>query len=259
LSFAGTTAVIPDPNAALEEDEVWDEYDDLIETNDNDDTIKVPTSATSSHGGPFQYESYESRRMRKSKIQPPKESPTLAQPPQIKEPAASVERRSAMTSSSTYSADMSARMKDLLTTVQTPTTPMSFSDFFSAYGERNNSTPRKPRNSSNLSPKPQRDSSGSRHSRVPSAIAKLAAPEEERDRERERVVESPISQVNLRVGSMTVSKWLTFGHVLFSPAREDIIASSFYSSSKTHSILVIDGLGNGMCPLSHNSFIKRGS
>jgi hypothetical protein len=141
LSFAGTTAVIPDPHAALEEDEVWDEYDDLIETNDNDDTIKVPTSATSSHGGPFQYESYESRRMRKSKIQPPKESPTLAQPPQIKEPAASVERRSAMTSSSTYSADMSARMKDLLTTVQTPTTPMSFSDFFSAYGERNNSTP----------------------------------------------------------------------------------------------------------------------
>jgi hypothetical protein len=247
LSFAGTTAVIPDPNAALEEDEVWDEYDDLIETNDNDDTIKVPTSATSSHGGPFQYESYESRRMRKSKIQPPKESPTLAQPPLIKEPPSSVERRSAMTSSSTYSADMSARMKDLLTTVQTPTTPMSFSDFFSAYGERNNSTPRKPRNSSNLSPKPQRDSSSSRHSRVPSAIAKFGEPED-RDRERERVVESPISQVNLRVGSMTVSKWLTFGHVLFSPAREDIIASSFYSSSKTHSILVIDGLGNGMCP-----------
>jgi hypothetical protein len=247
LSFAGTTAVIPDPNAALEEDEVWDEYDDLIETNDNDDTIKVPTSATSSHGGPFQYESYESRRMRKSKIQPPKESPTLLQPPLIMEPASSVERRSAMTSSSTYSADMSARMKDLLTTVQTPTTPMSFSDFFSAYGERNNSTPRKPRNSSNLSPKPQRDSSSSRHSGVSSAIAKFGEPED-RDRERERVVESPISQVNLRVGSMTVSKWLTFGHVLFSPAREDIIASSFYSSSKTHSILVIDGLGNGMCP-----------
>jgi hypothetical protein len=64
------------------------------------------------------------------------------------------------------------------------------------------------------------------------------------EQEMERREESPISQVNLRVGSMTVSKWLTFGHVLFSPAKEEIIASS-PSSSKTHSILVIDGLGNG--------------
>jgi hypothetical protein len=251
LSFAGTTAVIPEPDAALEEDEVWDEYDDLIENpNDNDDTIKVPTSATSSHGGPFQYESYESRRIRKSKIQPPKESPTLTQTPLVKEPA--IERRSAMTSSSTYSADMTARMKDLLTTVQTPTTPMSFTDFFSAYGDRNNSTPRKPRNSSSTSPKPQRDSNGSyksSHSRSLSANAMLSIPEQDR----ERVSESPISQVNLRVGSMTVSKWLTFGHVLFSPAREEIISSS-PSSSKAHSILVIDGLGNGIPPLpiTHN-------
>ena len=56
---------------------------------------------------------------------------------------------------------------------------------------------------------------------------------------------SPISKVNLRVGSMTVSKWLTFGHVLFSPAREAIVQSE---GSKRYSILVIDGLGNGMIP-----------
>lgn len=41
---------------------------------------------------------------------------------------------------------------------------------------------------------------------------------------------------------MTVSKWLTFGHVLFSPARDDLINS--VGSLKRHSILVIDGLGN---------------
>ena len=73
--------VAAEANAALEEDEVWDEYDDLIE---NDDTVKVPVSATSSHGVPFQYESYESRRMRKSKVQA-KESPTLTSAPTIKE------------------------------------------------------------------------------------------------------------------------------------------------------------------------------
>ena len=54
-------------------------------------------------------------------------------------------------------------------------------------------------------------------------------------------IESPMAQVNLRVGSMSVSKWLTFGHVLFSPARESLDNAQ---PSKHHSILVIDGLGN---------------
>jgi hypothetical protein len=41
---------------------------------------------------------------------------------------------------------------------------------------------------------------------------------------------------------MTVSKWLTFGHVLFSPARDELI--HVVGSLKRPSILVIDGLGN---------------
>ena len=59
----------------------------------------------------------------------------------------------------------------------------------------------------------------------------------------ELTYESPIAQVNLRVGSMTVSKWLTFGHVLFSPAREEILHSD--DPARHYSILVVDGLGNG--------------
>ncbi|CRK20551.1 hypothetical protein BN1723_000366 [Verticillium longisporum] len=54
--------------------------------------------------------------------------------------------------------------------------------------------------------------------------------------------ESPLSQVNLRVGSMTVSKWLSFGHVLFSPVRDELVPE--VGSLKRPSILVIDGLGN---------------
>lgn len=243
LSFAGTTAVIPEPDAALEEDEVWDEYDDLIEHDDNDDTVKAPTSATSSHGVPFQYESYESRRIRKSKVHA-KESPTLTQTPMIKEPPVEQShaqaRRSALTSSSVYSVDLGTRIKDALT-VATPTTPMSFTDFFSGYGDRNNSTPgasaRKPRRDSNGS---SRKSTSSSHSRSLSGLIGISGQENA----------SPISQVNLRVGSMTVSKWLTFGHVLFSPAREDIIGIE--GSSKRHSILVIDGLGNGKLPYYQN-------
>jgi hypothetical protein len=41
---------------------------------------------------------------------------------------------------------------------------------------------------------------------------------------------------------MTVSKWLTFGHVLFSDVRHELVPVE--GSLKRHSILVIDGLGN---------------
>jgi hypothetical protein len=234
-SYAGTTAVIPEADAELAEDEVWDEYDDLIE---NDDTVKGPTSATSSHGVPFQYESYESRRMRKSKMHHPKESPTLASPPAIKEPPPEddVSRRSNFTTSSVYSADMSARMKDAFQVIPSPSTPMSFTDFFSGYGDRNNSvggdSAQKPRRNSQSSSR--KSIASSSHSRSQSGLRPISKQEDD---------SSPISQVNLRVGSMTVSKWLTFGHVLFSPAREEIMQLD--GSSKRHSVLVIDGLGNG--------------
>jgi hypothetical protein len=229
LSFLGTTAVIPQPDAALEEDEVWDEYDDLIE---NDDTLKVSTPATSSQGAPFQYESYESRRMRKSKLKP-LESPTINQTLRIQESSSqSPTRKSMLTSSSVYSTDVNIRMKEASTNIGTPTTPMSFTDFFSGYGDRNNSvnsdSMKRPRRSSQTSSRRSTSSTHSRHSGL------MAITEQESN--------SPVSQVNLRVGSMTVSKWLTFGHVLFSPAREEI------ESSKRHSVLIIDGLGNGEPP-----------
>jgi hypothetical protein len=237
-SYAGTTAVIPEADAELAEDEVWDEYDDLIE---NDERAKVPNSATSSHGVPFEYENYESRQMRKSKMKA-KEPPTLAPPPEIKELVTEEEesRRSHLTSSSHYSADMHNRMKDAFKTVPSPSTPVSFTDFFAEYGHRNNSvhgdSAQKPRRTSQSSSR--KSTSSSNRSR---SLSKRPVSEQESN--------SPISQVNLRVGSMTVSKWLTFGHVLFSPAREEIMQLD--GSSKRHSVLVIDGLGNGKSPSSH--------
>ncbi|KAF4625548.1 hypothetical protein G7Y89_g12619 [Cudoniella acicularis] len=229
VNFAGTTAVIPEVGDELAEDEVWDEYDDLIENDENEE----PVSATSSHGVPFQYEGYESRRARKSRIKArqsamAKPPPAITEPPP--EPTAEPEpsRRSAFTTSSVYSADMSARLKEVVDTAHTPTTPMSFGDFIAGYGDRNNSangdsTQRGPRSSRASKRSTSSNNSGAR-------------PMSEQESN------SPISQVNLRVGSMTVSKWLTFGHVLFSPAREEIM--QLEGSSKHHSILVIDGLGN---------------
>lgn len=227
LSFAGTTAIIPEADAALEEDEVWGEYDDLIES---DPTHKIPASATSSVGVPFQYESYETRGLRQSRAQ----AKEITLSSTVRDPS-SPTRRSALTNSSTYSADMTARMKDAFTIVPSPTTPLSFTDFFSGYGDRNNFTPgdsaRKPeRRRSSQNSNSSHKSQQSNHTRSGSGLMTIT----------EQDNSSPISQVNLRVGSMTVSKWLTFGHVLFSPAREDLQGEG----TKRCSVLIIDGLGN---------------
>jgi hypothetical protein len=234
LSFvgtSGTTAVIPEAGAELEEDEVWNEFDDLVEHD-----LEVPKSATSSCGVPFQYEGYESRRMRKSKLKA-KESPIIASHPTLKVPLQedTTGRRSEFTTSSDYSTDLGTKLKEAL--APTPTSAISFGDFISGYGDRNNSV------DDGTETKGSQDAENSVRLSVASSTHSDCTQFSDGEI-------SPISQVNLRVGSMTVSKWLTFGHVLFSPARDEIM--QLEASSKRHSILVIDGLGNGMSFL--NSF-----
>jgi hypothetical protein len=236
MSFAGTTAVIPAADAALEVDEVWDEYDDLI---GNTNTANPPPSATSSHGMPFQYENYESRKMSESDSLS-KEGQASQQSPTAKDPMAEGSttdpttedtfRSSQITTSSMHSLEMATRMKALLVTVPSPKASATFADTTPRQKD-NDPTKKKRRRPSQNSP---RKSGGSGHTRPGSA----SIPSRQSDNS------SPISQVNLRVGSMTVSKWLTFGHVLFSPAREDIMNSEDPTSAP--SILVIDGLGNGI-------------
>jgi hypothetical protein len=228
-SYAGTTAIIPKADDALEEDEVWFEYDDLIGQADAD---KVPLSATSSHGVPFQYEEFETRRTRRYQT---KESPTID--------AVAVMPPTDEKSRVPRLAD--PRPPSLRTTVRnalgapSPTTPMSFTDVISAYGDITSSGAKARRISSYHSQNELRPASG--HSKSAS-ISDVSRRSNELDAPKlEPVQESPAAQVNLRIGSMTVSKWLTFGHVLFSPARELLLNPNH---TKHHSILVIDGLGN---------------
>jgi hypothetical protein len=248
MSFVGTTAVIPKPDDALEEDEIWDEYDDLIGDEDGD---KVPPSATSSRGVPFQYESFETRKRRKSK-RVTKEWPVIDSAAVIPK----VETTTLLASSGVPS------HQDLGTTIRnalgdhSPTTPMSFSDFISGYGDRN-STVRGSGDYRQISSyHVQRDSRPiSGHSKSASMSEKISG-DLRLGAIAEQVHESPLAQVNLRVGSMTVSKWLTFGHVLFSPARDEIMHPE---DTRHHSILVIDGLGNGKTPGFRDSKLPANS
>jgi hypothetical protein len=254
LSFAGTTAVVPEADAALEEDEVWGEYDDLI----GHEEAKVPESATSSHGVPFQYESFESGAARRERGHAKEPPATDIIPIVMEKSSGGALPRLELTSSSVYSPDLGTTIKNALHGLPSPTTPMSFTDFISGYGDRNNSviygsggTRRlsSPLSQRNSQPHSTHSRSGSTSERArQSADSKLITISEQNH-------ESPIAQVNLRVGSMTVSKWLTFGHVLFSPAREEILRAD--DPAKHHSVLVIDGLGNGKYIVSRVSCVSK--
>jgi hypothetical protein len=217
----------------LEEDEVWGEYDDLIGNED----VKVPESATSSHGVPFQYESFVSR----ARSGPGTDSSTATVVPIILENSSSGGLRRLELASPTMNSPKSS-----LNGLPSPGTPMSFTDFISGYGDRNNSvilgSGGSRRHSSPHSQRNSRPTSG--HSKSGSLCER---PRQSTDLKlmtiTEQTYESPIAQVNLRVGSMTVSKWLTFGHVLFSPVRDEILHAD--DPARHYSILVVDGLGNG--------------
>jgi len=254
ISFAGTTAIVPEADADLEEDEVWGEYDDLI----GHEEVKVPESATSSHGVPFQYESFQSRAARQDKDHAKESTAADVVPLVMEQSSTGALPRLELTSSSVYNPDLGTTIRNALRGVPSPTTPMSFTDFISGYGDRNNSVIYGSGGARHLStplsqcdPQPQstHSRSGSMNERArQSTDSKLMTTSEQTH-------ESPIAQVNLRVGSMTVSKWLTFGHVLFSPAREEIWRED--DPAKHHSVLVIDGLGNGKYIMSRASHASK--
>ncbi|PBP28917.1 hypothetical protein BUE80_DR000025, partial [Diplocarpon rosae] len=246
------TAVIPEANAELGEDEVWNEYDDLIHGNDKEN-VPQPASATSSDGTPFQYGGFGIQKVKQNSLVA-KESPILASVPKLSSLTAEMgmsERCSALTTSSVYSADMSARLREALDSMSTPTTPMSFPVFREGYEERNNSvltslSQKLPRHASQMSLTSRKKSPCSiTHSRSMSgswsgAEAITGQTVENKGKGNMGQQRGPgSSRTNLRAASITVSRWLTFGHVLFSPALQEI-----EMRSEEAEVLVLDGLGN---------------
>jgi hypothetical protein len=225
LSYSDATAVIPGPNAPLAEDEVWDEYNDLM----GEDALKVPPSAGSSQGKPFHLEMWGRRLCNQKDAQ--LESPTIdayVESDCETEFEAEAQEEPAPMSSSGYSSGLTAKIDETLESIGGQTASFSMSDFVSGYGDRNNSL--------NSQSQLQRTSTAS------SQKARVIRDSHASGSSQGSDDNSALAQVNLRVGSMTVSKWLTFGHVLFSPVRDELIPMT--GSLKRHSILVIDGLGN---------------
>ncbi|KAL2108193.1 hypothetical protein VUR80DRAFT_4138 [Thermomyces stellatus] len=229
-TMADTTAVIPSPSAPLVEDEIWDEYNDLL----GDIAMKPPLSTAKPKVRPLSpVKTGESKAAARNESL---ESPTIVMKgPGLQVDKSKPEKTREKVVSSVYSCDDEGDEVYLLSPSLAEinaATSFSVSKSVASHGERNNSgEPGKP--SAEDSQRDSERNSGASHRSRDSSNSTSSKTSEE---------DTPLAQVNLRVGSMTVSKWLTFGHVLFSPAREELGLSK--GTRESYSVLVIDGLGN---------------
>ena len=229
LNYANMTAVLPTPDSTLSEDEIWNEYDELLDHVVS--SIAVSDTSLSGHGS---YKPIQSLKMRHqaSSDDPRKESPIIRSP---RSSGSTIIARSPrllplqMVMSPTVSA--TSPKFDV-----PPVSPISFSDFFAGYGDRSSAAATATRQSS---------SSGSRYS-LYNTLSKSGShssrgsPNEKRYKEimNQKSSDSYNAQNNLRFSAVMASRWLSFNRVLFSPAQEEV------ESNRQERILVLDGLGN---------------
>ncbi|KJZ77737.1 hypothetical protein HIM_02914 [Hirsutella minnesotensis 3608] len=210
---ADATAVIPKPHDPLHEDEIWDEYNDLLD----DDSAKMFLSAMPPPTAPSQAKPRRNRSIRGDSIM------SIYRPSMSRN--ASAPSRAPSHSAST-SADMTERLRKAFQQKQDLGTTADVTAPSAGLGVQQVQVPL----GSGIVSAAKRQSTASGKT-VFTDCSTISSDEE-----------SPLAQVNLRVGSMTVSKWLSFGHVLFSDIRHELDLSN--TKTEKQSILVIDGLGN---------------
>ncbi|KAG6271509.1 hypothetical protein E4U49_003881 [Claviceps purpurea] len=215
--FATATAVVPNPADPPFEDEVWDEYNDML---DGEGTRRPPSTA-SSEGVPFHLEVYQDKLKKREALQTPTSVRDTCE-----DPARS--KVEACTDVNRCSATMleSERFQTALHQLRHPPANQLPSAALAEHGRSNSLVHVEPASGA------KRNSSSS----FPTILSDC------RTSSANDGTPLPFSEVNLRVGSMTVSKWLTFGHVLFGEIRHQL--PFFETLANSHSILVIDGLGN---------------
>ncbi|KAF2254541.1 hypothetical protein BU26DRAFT_415980 [Trematosphaeria pertusa] len=239
------TAVIPPPGAPQSEDEVWNEYDDLI------DEVLSPGELLA----------------RSTKGKAARKHPSL-EPLPLKTKSSHASSQSAGSATGASNPSLHLRRSRLLAVLhsQSPTSPVSLSEFLQEYGEKHInvvdpitgrlSFPSTTRMSSGSGP---RTRPGSTRSSLPASLtlsarqskATIASSSDKardsansnkyRDTRLMEIAETQadglVSMANLRFGALMTSKWLSFGRVLFSPAHFEL------KDPSEDRILVIDGLG----------------
>lgn len=239
---AASTAVVPSPDAPLSEDELWNEYDDLI-----DEVLSPESSRTTEQR--VSLRSHPSLEPMPLRPKAPINMPGSEQDDdEVTNPSLHLRR---------------SRLLAVLHSNQSPTSSVSFSEFISDYGERKISVidPVTGRLSLPASPRLSTGSAAKRSTRssLPASLSQSArqsrgtvASKSSRDRDSavtnryrdsrlmdiaESQTDGLLSMANLRFGALMISKWLSFGRVLFSPVHFEL------KNPNEDRVLVIDGLG----------------
>lgn len=236
------TAVVPNPEAPLSEDELWNEYDDLL-----DEVLSPVNSRTSQDQATIrsQHPSLEPLPLRTKDVR--ESCQTACSADDVPYPSLHLRR---------------SRLLAVLHSTQSPTSSVSFNDFIQDYGEKKISVvdpvtgrlslPASPRLSTGSAAKRSTRSSlpasmppSARQSKATIASTSSkdrdsAATNKYRDSRLMQIAETRadgVSMANLRFGALMTSKWLSFGRVLFSPVHFEL------KDPSEDRVLVIDGLG----------------
>lgn len=237
------TAVVPGPGSPLSEDELWNEYDDLL-----DEVLSPVTSRTSQDRATVasQHPSLEPLPLKTKTAQASSQSECSAN--EVSYPSLHLRR---------------SRLLAVLHSTQSPSSTVSFNEFIQDYGEQKISVvdPVTGRLSLPSSPRLSTGSAAKRSTRssLPASLPASArqskatiASRSSKDRDSaaanryrdsrlmeiaEAQADGLVSMANLRFGALMTSKWLSFGRVLFSPVHFEL------KDPNEDRILVIDGLG----------------
>ncbi|KAJ6095630.1 hypothetical protein N7486_006376 [Penicillium sp. IBT 16267x] len=222
--LAAVTAVVPKPETAPMEDEIWKEYDDLI------DVLSPEEQKPDESDRPENHERFQFATLASRALQDELNNPNSLHPG----PSASGE--ASIRSSSDSVRLRRSRIVSALHSSLSPSTQPSYSNLIASYGD--DEEPRSPAVQS-----PQGKFQEQQSTFLQSLAAAPSPGRKSRDDRKsipgssERAWDA-VTRTNMRSASLMTSRWLSFGRVLFSPAHNHV-------KTGTHGrILVIDGLGN---------------
>ena len=217
LSFAATTAVVPAPGTAPEEDEIWNEYNDFLDT-----VGSSPARLSNESRDPFE-NSLQKSRYAPSPLQITKEDSVSGSPERLKAVVPPPPPSSAPTRPLPSPPDRSK-----LLAAEVPSSPGTISDLLAGYGDRNRSSGVSQRKSGYTA---------SRYSTSSIESDAMSFTGDEGGATRTATMSKntePATRINLRLTALMTSKWLSADRVLFSPAHTEL---------ESGRVLVVDGLG----------------